>query len=86
MANAIWRPPTFSVASIFILEQLSTSTRNIYTQIIDGVAVLPKQINNLKNVYQNIDVNGVTKLSGGSKPPCENNDTRGMELDFRYES
>jgi hypothetical protein len=82
-ANGILQPSKFSVSSMAILQQTSSSLRQTFYQILDSSRETPRQLELIRSTYDALKVNN--QVSDGTRPyPGEDNKNNGMALDIRY--
>ncbi|KIM76348.1 hypothetical protein PILCRDRAFT_826332 [Piloderma croceum F 1598] len=80
--NAILQPSKFSVSSMAILQQTSSSLRWTFYSIISGSKELPRQLELIKSTYDALKVDN--QIGDGSGPyPQEDCKNDGMSIDVR---
>lgn len=82
-ANAILQPSKFSISSMAILQQTSSSLRWSFYQLLHTSKEAPKHLRTIKNTYDSLKIDNV--VSDGTNPyPNEDLSSHGMSLDVRY--
>ena len=81
-ANAILQPSKFSVSSMAILQQTSSSLRWTFYKILENSKEAPRHIELIKSTYDALKVNN--QVTDGIRPyPSEEHKNEGMSLDVR---
>jgi len=82
-ANAILQPSKFSVSSMAILQQTSSSLRWTFSKILGYSKKAPKNLDLIKSTYDALKIDN--QVSDGTNPyPSEDYKNNGMSLDVRY--
>jgi hypothetical protein len=82
-ANAILQPSKFSVSSMAILQQTSSSLRWTFDKILHGSKNISRHLELTKSIYNTLKVDN--QIRDGSRPyPQEDRKNDGMSIDVRY--